>query len=53
MGEKTHPTENSPASSVKQILRNVFDQILNDADIDFIVTLNAPRQRVPTFCFQS
>lgn len=30
------------SSSVKQILRNVFDQILKNTDIDFIVTLNAP-----------
>lgn len=39
VGEKTHPTENSPASSVKQILRNVFDQILNIAPILILLSL--------------
>lgn len=29
-------------SSVKQILRNMFDQMLKNTDIDFIVTLDAP-----------
>jgi hypothetical protein len=40
--QKMHPTVRAlvkTGSSVKQILHNVFDQILINSDIDFIVTL--------------